>query len=256
MRFGDLPCRGLLRLPPVRGPARGRRGRSSRRVRDPLDSRLAAPGGCARAGACARRPAAPPERRFRVGARPLAAWSCPRTASFRGPGGARRLVFDDRFLLADGALLARLRDRRRNALPNRHRDAISISSAVPVLNRLLLPLWVRDEVEGVEVLRYPGAVLRRQDATGEPVRTDRPIRCASRNCFPVARLDVARGRGGALPVDGSGRSVSRSQSGGWASLVVRYPFQAAGMQAWRAASGAGQDMVDALDPTTGRRRPV
>ena len=166
--------------------------------------------------------------------------------------GAREVVFLDGFLVADAALLARCGGANPElslAGVRRYFD----EQNVPALNRLLLPLWIRDVVDGQEVLRYPGAVLSRSAATGA---------CSDGSQYTVRIPEVLNGGGIAwrnvvepvampetpAPPPGVPADPFPLANGGWASLQVLYPFQAVGLQGWETGPSGGQRMIDAVDP--------
>ena len=171
-----------------------------------------------------------------------------------GAGGApsaRDAIFDERFLVADAPLLAACLTSTppQPGLSLRNVRRYLEEQNAPVLNRLLLPLWIRDVVDGREVLRYPGAVLRRTNAAGG---------CSEGTGYTVQIPELQAGGGvqwhqvveplrmGGGPLD----DPFPLANGGWASIRVRYPFQASGLQGWRTTPGGGQQMIDAVDPTS------
>lgn len=179
-------------------------------------------------------------------ARDLALQALPASNDFTA---ARGRIFDDGFLVADAALLARcVTDPQRQELSLNGVRAYFQEHNAPILNQLLLPLWVRDVVNGVEMLRYPGAVLVRPTATGDcgdgsPYTVQIPERDATGGYQWRAVVEP-------LPVDGRQDPFALA-NGGWAALEVRYPFQAVGMQGWRTGPSGGQSMIDAVDPADG-----
>lgn len=123
---------------------------------------------------------------------------------------------------------------------------------LPVGNRLLRPLMFRDRVGDLELLRYPGAVLARTDATLGPTSD-----CAEGSSFVVGIplidessgqvrwIPVAEEEPGADPV--AGRRVGFALAeGGWVGLRIHYPFQAAALPGVRDAGP--------VDPRTGVAR--
>ncbi len=157
----------------------------------------------------------------------------------------RDAIFDDGFLVVGPDLLARC---------GLDPEALSFDSVAEVmriggagsLNRLLLPLWIRDEIGEIPVLRYPGAVLQR----ATPVAG-----CETGSQYTVRIPEV--GPTGSLvwsnvvePLRMDDRpdpfrfpSPTEPGEGAWAAIRVQYPFQAAGFQAWR--DGA---MVETTEP--------
>ena len=177
-------------------------------------------------------------------ARDLSLKDLPAAATFGGAG--RNAIFDERFLVADAGQLAGCSPPGSSLeLSYPGVRAYMEEQGAPVLNRLLLPLFIRDVVDGVTVLRYPGAALRRQDATGA---------CDDGSAYTV-RIPELRDDGSVgwrevvepLAIEGTGDSFPLS-AGGWASLRVLYPFQSVGFQGFRIDPERGQQMIDAVDP--------
>ena len=118
---------------------------------------------------------------------------------------------------------------------------------LPLLNQMLRPAMIREDAatgagdpSGVQpLLRYPGALLRRSDAAGDP--------CASDYAVGIPSLDGDRLRW--LPVveelpgpDGESRfPLSR---GGVAALRIHYPHQAVLWTATRTADYGGRIAAD------------
>ncbi|MGH0032527.1 MAG: TadE/TadG family type IV pilus assembly protein [Myxococcota bacterium] len=157
--------------------------------------------------------------------------------------GARDVIFDEGFLVADASDLARCGPDPSLSLPAVR--AYMEQQGAPALNQLLLPLWIRDVVDGAEVLRYPGTVLYRSSATGS---------CADGSVYTVRIPELLPSGGVAwrdvvepLPMD-SATDPFPLAAGGWASLRVLYPFQSVGFQGWQAGPHGGQTMIDAADP--------
>ena len=195
-------------------------------------------------------------------ARDLALVALPANSGFLDPntggsGPGRNAIFDEGFLVADAALLASCpTGTSTDTAPGLSLAAVRsyfAAHGAPVLNRLLLPLWIRDVVDGVEVLRYPGAVLRRDAAIGG---------CDDGSAYTVRIPELVEGGGVEwrevvepleMPDDASGDTYPRDDfplaDGGWAAIRVLYPFQAVGLQGWRSGAGGGQRMIDAVDPT-------
>ena len=160
----------------------------------------------------------------------------------------RDAIFHDGFLVVDRELLERCE------LPGDDLSFSAVARAMAkgeagTLNRLLLPLWIRDRVGDTEVLRYPGAVLQRETPTSG-------CRSGSRYTVRIPEIGadgspVWRDVVEALPMDGradpfplplpapdpdsggAGPGAADPGVGAWAALRVQYPFQAAGLQAWR-----------------------
>ena len=101
----------------------------------------------------------------RAAARELSLRELPVDQTFQGVLD-RGLVFDEGFLLVGSELATRcgVTTGEGGITLDVARRVLEAADA-PVLNRLLLPLWIRDEIGGDEVLRYPGAVVRRAAST-------------------------------------------------------------------------------------------
>lgn len=182
-------------------------------------------------------------------ARELSQQPLPHDATF---DQAIRSVFDDRFLVIDSNLLARcgLADFDE---PGHAADLARLfEERLPPGNALLRPLMIRDRLGGIEMLRYPGAVLARTDG-GVDATSD----CAagSRYTVGIPRIDeaaatidwqkVVEASPGPDAAIGLREGFSLGE-GGWAGLRVNYPFQSVGLLAAQ-ASGP-------IDPATGRAR--
>lgn len=162
---------------------------------------------------------------------------------------ALRRVVDSRFLVIDSSLLARC------AIPDfglaGHATGLDrlFAESLPVGNRLLRPLMIRDRLGDLELLRYPGALL---------VRTDGGVSatsgCDSGSIYTVGipQLDDAAGRVLWRPVveesPGPNAGPARREGfelarGAWAGIRLNYPFQSAALLAGREDGG--------VDPETG-----
>ena len=182
-----------------------------------------------------------------------AAASAARDLSLRAlpPGAAfadgRAAIFDEGFLVVDADLLQRCLGTDEELSLRTVAEVLQQGGAGP-LNRLLVPLWIRDRIGGEEVLRYPGTVLQRAAA---------PAGCAggSRYTVRIPELDEAgalewRNVVEPLPMEGQ-TDPFPFQSGAWSALQVSYPFQAAGLQAWRGGEMVAADEVVAAPPEAG-----
>ncbi len=159
-------------------------------------------------------------------------------------------VLDPRFLVIDSGLLARCGVAGFGD-PGFEADLERLfAERLPVGNRLLRPLMIRDRVGGVEMLRYPGALLARTDGGVTPTSD-----CSAGSLYTVGipRLDEAAGRIDWLPVvaedpgadpAATGREGFALGEGGWVGLRLFYPFQSAAL--------LGVRDTGAVDPDTGR----
>ena len=159
-------------------------------------------------------------------------------------------VFDPRFLVIDSDLLARCGFADFSEAGHEADLERLFSERLPVGNRLIRPLMIRDRIGGLEMLRYPGAVLARTDG-GATATSD----CSSGSLYTIGvpRLDEAAGRvawlprveqtPGPAPV-GARREGFALRGGGWVGVRVFYPFQSAALLGVR-DSGV-------VDPETGR----
>ena len=179
-------------------------------------------------------------------ARDLSLREFPANLAFDAAGGARDAIFDEGFLVVDADMIAGCTTTPEPGLSLRNVRRHLSQNGAPALNRLLVPLWIRDVVDGREVLRYPGAVLRRNGATGG---------CAEGSVYTVQIPELLSGGGvrwhGVVEPLRMGASDDPFplNRGGWASLRLRYPFQAVGLQGWRTTASGGRRMIDAVDPT-------
>ncbi len=105
---------------------------------------------------------------------------------------------------------------------------------LPLLNRLLRPLMIFEGTQGTSRLRYPGTLMLRDPPAGGFVG------CASGSRYTVQVPRVVEGRIEWLRVveeapftDPSGSTAGFGLSqGGWVSLRIHYPFQAAALVSW------------------------
>lgn len=155
-------------------------------------------------------------------------------------------LFDEGFLVIDEELL------RRCGVPGfdepGHAQGLEqLFAERPLLNRLLRPLMIHELTEGRRQVRYPGALLLRAPEGGF-------ASCASGSRYTVA-VPLVRNGGRvewhavveeARFTDAStGNEVGFPlRDGGWSSLRIHYPFQAAGLVSWVEA--------DETNPATGR----
>ncbi|MGH0034501.1 MAG: TadE/TadG family type IV pilus assembly protein [Myxococcota bacterium] len=174
----------------------------------------------------------------RTGARALALEPTPVDATFEA---ALEMVFDPDYLVVDvdacHALGLSVTELARG-------DDAAGRAGLPILNRRLLPLMIREDREldgGLRrLLRYPGTLVRHREP---PDPDDKP--CATAYTVAVPEL---RSEGGSTAVCwhrvveelGAGvEGPSRfslacvSSDCGLAGLEVRYPFQSAAFPAWR-----------------------
>lgn len=165
---------------------------------------------------------------------------------------ALRSVVDTRFLVIDAGLLARCGIASFGAEGHGAELDRLFSESLPVGNRLLRPLMIRDRLGDLELLRYPGALL---------VRTDGGVSgtsgCDAGSLYTVGipQLDEAAGTVRWHPVveESPGPSAGvparegfELRRGAWAGIRLYYPFQSAALLA-----GRGTGIVD---PATGREQ--
>lgn len=159
-------------------------------------------------------------------------------------------VFDPRFLVIDSDLLARCGFADFGEAGHEADLERLFSERLPLGNRLIRPLMIRDRIGGLEMLRYPGALLARTDG-GVTATSD----CGDGSLYTIGipRLDEAAGRVAWLPVVeqtpgpdpvGARREGFALRDGGWVGLRLFYPFQSAALLGVR-DSGI-------VDPETGR----
>ena len=155
-------------------------------------------------------------------------------------------LFDPGFLVIDEELLDRC-DVPGFDDPAHAQRFEELLGELPLLNRLLRPLMIFEGTRGTRRLRYPGALLLRDAPSGGFVG------CASGSRYTVAVPRVVEGGIQWLPVVDEAPLLDpstgdpagfRLSEGGWSSLRIHYPFQAAGLVSW----------VDAAEtnPRTGR----
>lgn len=139
-------------------------------------------------------------------------------------------IFDPDFLVLDENLLRSCGD---YSLDSASIDAFFDARPRLLLNRLLRPLMIYDEVDGVAMLRYPGTLLRKQPS-GEPCGGS-----AYGVAIPVLDPNDESRIAGWLPVvepiapPGSETYGFPISEGGWAALRIHYPFQSAALASWR-----------------------
>lgn len=182
-------------------------------------------------------------------ARELSQQALSHDASF---ADALRTTLDLRFLVIDSNLLARCGiadfDRAEHAADL---DRL-FAERLPIGNRLLRPLMIRDRVGDLDLLRYPGALLARTDGGVGP---GSPCEAGSLYAVGIPRVDEANGsvrwlgvieeEPGPDPLGGRRAGFALSE-GGWVGLRLHYPFQSAAMPGVRDAG--------AVDPVSGRAR--
>ncbi len=163
---------------------------------------------------------------------------------------ALRSVVDSRFLVIDSGLLARcgVAD---FGTPGHGSDLDRLfAESLPIGNRLLRPLMIRDRLGELELLRYPGALLVRTDGG---VSATSGCDAGSLYTVGIPQLDEAAGSVRWLPVveesPGPGALATRREGfalseGAWAGIRLHYPFQSAALLAGRETG--------IVDPATGR----
>ena len=162
---------------------------------------------------------------------------------------ALRRVVDSRFLVIDSGLLARC------GIPDFGAEGHStglerlFAETLPIGNRLLRPLMIRDREGNLELLRYPGALLVRTDGG---VSATSGCEAGSIYTVGIPQLDDAAGSVQWRPVveESPGPNAGPAQRegfelarGAWAGIRLNYPFQSAALLAARQDGG--------VDPETG-----
>lgn len=154
-------------------------------------------------------------------------------AALASPWG-RRQLFDPEWLVLDFAALAAC-----GRVPPGDEEAFEdFVAELPLVNRMLRPAMIPDRVsdpgrERRDLLRYPGALLRRLEAPADP--------CASPYTIGIPQVSGDRVRW--LPVieeaGGAGNGFALSQ-GGVAALRIHYPYAAV---AWSATADASRPLA-------------
>ncbi len=143
-------------------------------------------------------------------------------------------LFDPGFLVFDEELLERC-DVAGFDDPAHAQEFEDFLGRLPLVNRLLRPLMIFEVTQGTRRLRYPGTLLLRDPPSGGFVG------CASGSRYTVAVPRVIEGRIQWLPVveeapvsdPSTGSTLSFAlEDGGWSSLRIHYPFQAAALVSW------------------------
>jgi hypothetical protein len=139
----------------------------------------------------------------------------------------RRNVLDPGFLVIDTDLLTRCGHADFGEVGH-EADLDELFRARPIGNRLLRPLMIADRRGDERMLRYPGALLLRNDTPG--------VDCddGSRYGIGIAKLDSGAGTVTWHGVVESHSAPTRGfalEAGGWVGLRVNYPFQSAGLLA-------------------------
>jgi hypothetical protein len=182
-------------------------------------------------------------------ARELSRLELPHDASFEQ---ALRGVVDTRFLVLDSGLLARCGVAPFGAAGHGSDLDRFFRESVPVGNRLLRPLMIRDRLGELELLRYPGALLVRTDGG---VSATSPCQAGSLYTVGIPQLDEAAGIVRWHPVveESPGSTAGTPalegfelSNGAWAGIRLYYPFQSASLLASRSTG--------IVDPATGRER--
>ena len=151
-------------------------------------------------------------------------------------------VVDPGFLVIDDRLLARC------GLSLDRGDLDTLFESLPRGNQMLRPLMIADRFGTVDMIRFPGALLRR---TG--VAISAASDCTEGSAFTVGIPQLvgssAVWRAVVEPERGPGATVAERDSfslarGGWAGVRINYPFQSAAMLPWRETG--------VLNPRTGQ----
>lgn len=180
-------------------------------------------------------------------ARELSRLELPHDASF---DQALRGIVDSRFLVIDAGLLARCGVAPFGAAGHGAELDRFFAESVPVGNRLLRPLMIRDRLGELELLRYPGALLVRTDGG---VSATSPCQAGSLYTVGIPQLDEAAGTVRWHPVveespgpaaGAPAREGFELRNGAWAGIRLYYPFQSASLLAGRPTG--------IVDPGTGR----
>lgn len=163
-------------------------------------------------------------------------------------GEFRSHVLDPGFLVIDSDLLTRC-GRADFGEVGHEADLDSLFQARPIGNRLLRPLMIADRRGDEQMLRYPGALLLRNDTPGADCDD------GSRYGVGIAQLDSRAGTVTWHDVVESDTEPTRGfalEAGGWVGLRVNYPFQSAGLLAAESTGGSdgqtgreNQRLVDA-----------
>jgi hypothetical protein len=145
----------------------------------------------------------------------------------------RERIFDDHYLVLN------VDPNHANGFQGRT-NLQDLVAALPVLNQQLVPIMISDQVDGITVLRYPGAIFRDTDAADDPA--DPPP-----SGFKVAiPLVVERNEDGVetidwVPVVEAIQSPAEpdffrisSRHRGLVALRINYPCQSATMSSFRA----------------------
>ncbi len=168
----------------------------------------------------------------RATARALSLEAAPADAEFEA---ALAGLFDEGFLVLDEELLGRCGVPGFDEPGHAQEFEDFLGERLPMVNRLLRPLMIFEQAGGVARLRYPGAMLLRDPPPGGFASCD----AGSRYTVLVPRL--AAGQVQWLPVvdqapmsdPATGSPVGfKLEDGGWSSLRIHYPFQAAGLVSW------------------------
>ena len=170
----------------------------------------------------------------RVAARELSLRELNAELPFEGDGGALKEIFDPGLLVLDENLLQSCGGYSLDAAGI---DAFFDSRPDPeklLLNRLLRPLMIYDEVDGVAMLRYPGTLLRRE-AGGTNCEAGSAYGVAIPVLDPNDESRIADWLPVVQPITppGTGPYGFPISEGGWAALRIHYPFQSAALASWR-----------------------
>ncbi len=135
------------------------------------------------------------------------------------------LVIDDRLMARCGLSLDRV-----------DVDELFRQTWMPVGNRMLRPLMISDRLGTTNMIRFPGALLRR---TGVSISAQSDCREGSAYTVAVPELQGSTARW--LPVveeapapgAGPGAESYSLAGGGWAGVRINYPFQSAAFLNWQ-----------------------
>ncbi len=135
-------------------------------------------------------------------------------------------LFDEGFLVFDEELLARCGVPGFGDPEHAQRFEDFLRDDVPRLNRLLRPLMIFEATQGASRLRYPGTVVLRDPPPGGFVG------CASGSRYTVLVLVLGEEPIWLPVVEEYPEDGFPRLGGGWSSLRIHYPFQAAALVSW------------------------
>ena len=177
----------------------------------------------------------------RVGARELALVPLPATATFRQA-------------LADPDVRARIYDERLLAVPT-NGGQVPNSDGWPIVNRMLTPLMILQDIGGTVFYQYPGAVV--QGDTGEyTVKIPEVVSRAADGSETIRWHEVVEE---VLPEEGTGpySLASTGPERGLVALRINCPYQAATMSAFQTVDASGNQVpIQALDGSVIEENPT